>query len=127
MSERSGSHGSQRPHLDDISLRGISGLGGNIKLLEVIAGDDEDNGGGVEGNPLLGSVPGVARVGHDDGSDGALGGRQGALFEVFLQPGDLVEDSRAEQLQEVPPELGQEEVKKQIRGNDDTVPGSPNL
>lgn len=84
MSKRSSSCGSQRPHLDDISPRGISSLGGNVKLLEVVTGDDEDDGGGVEGDPLLGSVSGVARAGYDDGSDGALSGRQRALLEVLL-------------------------------------------
>lgn len=112
MSERSSSRGSQWPHLDDVNLWGIPRLGGNVELLEVVAGDDEDDGGGVEGDPLLGPVPGFTRAGHDDGSDGALGGRQGALFEVLLEPGDPAEESRAEQLHEVAPELGQEEEKE---------------
>lgn len=98
--------------MDDVHPRGIYGLGGDVELLEVVAGDDEDDGGGVEGDPLLGPVPGVAGAGDDDGADGALGGRQRALFEVLLQPGDLMEEPGAEQLQEVTPELEEEDEEK---------------
>lgn len=93
--------GSQWPHLDDINLCGISGLGGHIQVVEVIAGDDEDDGGGAEGHLLLGSVPGAARPGHNNRSDGALDWRKGALFEAVLQP----RQPRAEQLQQTAPEL----------------------
>lgn len=55
-------------------------------MVEFIAGDDEDDGGGAEGHPLLGSVPAAARAGHDDGPDGALHPIQGAFFEAALQP-----------------------------------------
>lgn len=79
-------HGSQWPHLDDINVCGTSTPGGHTQVVEVIAGDDEDDGGGAEGHLLLGSVPGAARPGHDDGSDGALDRREGALFEAALQP-----------------------------------------
>lgn len=70
-------------------------------MMEVIAGDDEDDGGGAEGHLLLGSVPGAARPGRDDRSDGALDRSKGALFEAALQP----REPRAEQLQQTAPEL----------------------
>lgn len=70
-------------------------------MVEVIGGDDEDDGGGTEGHPLLGSVPAAARPGHDDRSDGALDRSQGALFEAALQP----REPRTEQLQQTAPEL----------------------
>lgn len=74
-------------------------------MVEVIAGDDEDDGGGAEGHPLFGSLLAAARARHDDRSDGALDPRQGTLFEVALQPGD----PRTEQLQQTAPELGEDE------------------
>lgn len=95
--------GSQRFHLDAVDLRCTSSLGGEVQPLQVVAGDDEDDGGGVEGDPLLGPLPAVTRVGHDDGPDGALGRSQGPLFEVALEP----RDPRAEQPQETAPELEQ--------------------
>lgn len=70
-------------------------------MVEVIAGDDEDDGRGAEGHLLLGSVAGAARPGHDDGPDRALHLGERALFEAALQPGD----ARAEQLQQTPAEL----------------------
>lgn len=68
--------------------------------MEVIAGDDEDDGGGAEGHPLLGSVPVAARPGHNDWSDGALDRSQGALFEV-----EVPREARTEQLQQTAAEL----------------------
>lgn len=93
--------GSQRPHLNDINFSGIPRLGGHIKVTEVIAGDDEDDGGGAEGHLLLGSVPAAARLGHDDWPDGALDRSEGPLFEAALQP----REPRAEQLQQTAAEL----------------------
>lgn len=61
-------------------------------MVEVIAGDDEDDGRGAEGHLLLGPVAGTTRPGHDDGSDRVLYLSERALFEAALQPGD----SRAE-------------------------------
>lgn len=69
--------------------------------MEVITGDDEDDGGGAEGHPLFGPLLAAARAGYDDGSDGALHARQGALFKVALQPGE----PRAQQLQQTAAEL----------------------
>ena len=77
---------SQWPDLNDINLRGVSGIGGHIQVLEIIAGDNEDDGGGAEGHPLFGSVPGAAGAGHDNRPNGALDRSQGALFEAVLQP-----------------------------------------
>lgn len=72
--------------------------------MEVVAGDDEDDGGGAEGHLLLGSVAGAARPGHDDGPDGPLHLGEGALLEAALQPAD----PGAEQLQQTPAELQEE-------------------
>jgi len=93
---------SQRAHLDDVDLRGVPGvrLGALVRGVEVVAGDDEHDGGGAEGDPLLG--PGVPPpAGHHDGSDGPLHGRQGPLVDAVLQPGD----APAQQLQEAAPDL----------------------
>lgn len=95
------SPGSQRPHLKDINLLGLCSVRGHIQVLEVITGDNEDDGGGAESNPLLGSNPAAACAGDNDGSDGALDRRQGALFETVLRP----RQSRAEQLQQTAAEL----------------------
>lgn len=70
-------------------------------MVEVVAGDDEDDGGGAEGHPFLRSVPAATRSGHDDRPDGALDRSQGAIFEAPLQPGE----ARTEQLQQTAPEL----------------------
>lgn len=94
---------SQWPHFNDINLRGLSSLGGlDVQLVEVIAGDDEDDGGGAEGHPLFGSpFAAAALAGYNDRSDRALDARQGVLFEVALQP----REPRAQQLQQAAPEL----------------------
>lgn len=108
----SGSRGSQRSHLDDVDLGRSSGLGGQVELLEVVTGDDEDDGGGVEGDPLLGPLPAVTGAGHHDGSDGALGRAQGPLLQVVLEP----RDPGTQQLEEAASELGE----KTTRGRDST-------
>lgn len=102
--------GSQRPHLNDINFSGIPRLGGHIKVTEVIAGDDEDDGGGAEGHLLLGSVPAAARLGHDDWPYGALDWSEGPLFEATLQP----RKPRAEQLQQTAAELRARRKKSSI-------------
>lgn len=87
--------------MDDIDVRGISSLRGHVQAVEVVAGDDEDDGGGAEGHLLLGSVPAATCPGHDDRPDGALDRGERALFEAALQP----REARAEQLQQTAPEL----------------------
>lgn len=114
---------SQWPHLNDVKCRGIRRIGGDVQLLEVVAGDDEDDGGGAEGHLLLGSVPCAARPGHDDWPYGALGRRQGALFEAALRPGE----PGAEQLHQTAPELRRrksmrEEMKGSISASDNFTP-----
>lgn len=70
-------------------------------MVEVIAGDDEDDGGGAKRHPLFGSDPASASVGHNDRPDGALDRSQGALLEATLQPGE----PRTEELQQTAAEL----------------------
>lgn len=70
-------------------------------MAEVIAGNDEDDGRGAEGNLLLRSVTFAALPGHDDWSDGALHRGKGTFFEAALQP----REPGAEQLQQTPSEL----------------------
>lgn len=111
---------SQRPHLNDIDLRGIPRFGGDIQVVEVIAGDNEDDGRGAEGHLLLGSVTGAARPGHDDGSDGALDLSKRTLFEAALQPGQ----AGAEQLQQTAAELGEHERREEIRAKNLACPHS---
>lgn len=55
-------------------------------MVHVIAGDDEDNGGGAEGHPLLWSFP-IPSVGHEDWADGPLDAPgQGAVLDAVLNP-----------------------------------------
>ena len=76
---------SQWPHLDDVDLRGDPVCCGRLaRMVEVVAGDDEDDGGGAEGHPLLGPVP--AHAGHDAGPEGPLDRSQGQLVDVALEP-----------------------------------------
>lgn len=79
-------------------------------MVEVIAGDDEDNGRGAKSHLLLGSVACTTRPRHDDGSDGAVHLSERALFEASLQPGD----SRAEQLQQTTAELEEEQAEGKL-------------
>lgn len=108
--------GSQRPHLEDVDLRGLPGLRGHVQLVEVVAGDDEDDGGGAEGHPLLGPLPAAAarRPRRHDRSDGAALHRshQGALFEAAGEP-------RAEQPQQAAPELKREE--RELQHSEETM------
>lgn len=92
---RRGGGGSQRPHLDGVDVGGVPGLGGRVQLTAVIAGDDEDDGGGAECHLLLGPGAPAAGPGHDDGPDGALHRGERPLLEAALQPGE----AGAEQLQ----------------------------
>lgn len=93
--------GSQRPHLDGVNVRGVPGFGGHVQLTKVVAGDDEDDGGGAECHLLLGSGAFAARPGNDDGPDGTLHRSERPLFEAVLQP----REAGAEQLQQTAPEL----------------------
>lgn len=74
-------------------------------MVDVFTGDDEDDGGRAEGDPLLGSVLAAMSAGRDDRTDGTLDRRQGALFEAVLQP----REPRTEQLQQTAPELSEDE------------------
>lgn len=105
---RSRAGGSQRPHLDDVNVRGILRFRGHLQLTKVLAGDDEDDGGGAECHLLLGSVPLAARPGHDDGPDGALDRSERPFFEAALQP----REPGAEQLQQAVPELWWEQKSR---------------
>lgn len=107
---RSRAGGSQRPHLDGVNIRGIPRFRGHVQLTKVVAGDDEDDGGGAECHLLLGSVPLAARPGHDDGPDGALDRSERPFFEAALQP----REPRAEQLQQAVPELWWEHESRRL-------------
>lgn len=93
--------GSQRPHLDAVNVGGVPSFGGHVQLTKVIAGDDEDDGGGAECHLLLGPGAFAERPGHDDGPDGVLHGGKRPLFEAVLQP----REAGAEQLQQTVAEL----------------------
>lgn len=72
-------------------------LGAHVDVLEVIAGDDENDGRGVERDSLFGSLAAAAAARHVNGTDGALGGSKGSLGEeAALGPGQ----TGAEQLQQ---------------------------
>lgn len=107
---RSRAGGSQRPHLDGVNVRGIPRFRGHVQLTKVVAGDDEDDGGGAKCHLLLGSVPLAARPGHDDGPDGALDRSERPFFEAALQP----REPRAEQLQQAVPELWWEHERRRL-------------
>lgn len=80
-------------------------------MVHVVVGDDEDDGGGAEGHPLLWSFP-IPSVGHEDWADGPLDAPgQGAVLDAALNPREL----GAQQLQQAAPELpeGQEEEKRE--------------
>lgn len=103
---------SQRPHLNGVHLGGRPGFGGRVQLAAVVAGDDEDNRGGAERHLLLGPGDSAARLGQDDGSDGAPRRRQRRLFETALQPGE----ARAEQPQQTAPELRRGRRDRRLKG-----------
>ena len=58
---------SQRSHLDDVDLRRGAVFGGNVQVVDIVSGDDEDDRGGTEGHPLLGAV---STPTHNDWPDG---------------------------------------------------------
>lgn len=97
---------SQWPHLDGVNVGRVPGLGAHVQLTKVIAGDDEDNGGGAERHLLLGPGAFATRPGHDDGPDGALHRHKRPLFEAALQPGE----AGAEQLQQTAAELERQQA-----------------
>lgn len=102
---------SQWPHLDGVNVGGVPGLGAHVQLMKVIAGDNEDNGGGAERHLLLGPGAFATRPGHDDGPDGALHRHKHRhkrpLFEAALQPGE----AGTEQLQQTAAELERQEAR----------------